>query len=274
MLDRGLWISWYPAQRTRSLLLMAARELHTAHAEAAALSLGGTLQVREDRSAAAHPAYERSAAPKGADYILIFGAESAHAFSKGSTRYERRTSKLDANLTDEDRHMLACASASACHHGGGRSYRRAGGRNTQGTDLELRDSTPEFQRPATGGRGRTAVVVCGLAHGGHGQAARMLVFLTSGWAKHLLVLYEFTSLADPRAKHLPSMRELYPAQMKWTEEWIPKLTHTPGIAGRGGKNPAREPPIVPVNGAPQRRAVAANPPFRAPVSTLVCPFRG
>ena len=48
---------------------------------------------------------------------------------------------------------------------------------------------------------------------------------TSGWAKHL-VLYEFTSLAD-RAKHLPSMRALYPAQMKWTEEWIPKLTHTP-----------------------------------------------
>jgi hypothetical protein len=39
-------------------------------------------------------------------------------------------------------------------------------------------------------------------------------------------MYEFTSV-EARAQILPTMRTLYPEEMQWTEDWIPKLTHAP-----------------------------------------------
>ena len=85
MLDRGLWISWYNLPqdgRDRYFswlhesyiprMLKQPRFLWAAHYKSAKIAPLPHIRHTSD-----------PAVPKGADYILIFGAESAHAFSKG-----------------------------------------------------------------------------------------------------------------------------------------------------------------------------------------------
>lgn len=233
MLDRGLWISWYNLPqdgRDRYFswlhesyiprMLKQPRFLWAAHYKSAKIAPLPHIRHTSD-----------PAVPKGADYILIFGAESAHAFSKGVDAFTKGApSKLDANLTDEDRHMLGLRigeriviTAEEDRIDGPEAGTRKGLISSPGIQLGSFNAQPQaVEDELLSWYADWRMEAMGKLPGCVGM--RKLVS-TSGWAKHL-VLYEFTSLAD-RAKHLPSMRELYPAQMKWTEEWIPKLTHTP-----------------------------------------------
>ena len=150
---------------------------------------------------------------------------------KGSKRSRKaRPSKLDADLTDEDRRMRAMRigeriviTAEEDRAEGPEAATRKGMTGSPGIQLgSFNAGPPEVEDELLSWYADWRMEAMSKLPGCVG--VRKLVSV-SGWAKHL-VLYEFTSL-DDRAKNLPKMRDLYPEQMKWTEEWIPKLTHTP-----------------------------------------------
>lgn len=233
MTDRGLWISWYnlpDAGRERYFswlhesyiprMLKKPRFLWAAHYKSAKMPPLPHIRHTSDATV-----------PKGNDYILIFGAESAHAFSKGVEAFTKgATSKLDADLTDEDRRMRAMRigeriviTAEEDRAEGPEAATRKGMTGSPGIQLgSFNAGPPEVEDELLSWYADWRMEAMSKLPGCVG--VRKLVSV-SGWAKHL-VLYEFTSL-DDRAKNLPKMRDLYPEQMKWTEEWIPKLTHTP-----------------------------------------------
>ena len=233
MNDRGIWISWYnlpEAGRERYIswvhgtyipkILKKPGVLWGAHYANTKVQPGPHIRHTTDPSV-----------PTGNDFVLMFGAETSHAFSKGVAAFTKGAqSKLGADLDATDREMLSM---------------RAGERVVIATE-EARVQGPE----AGTRRGLTPspCIQLGSFNGGTPEvedellawyadwrmealsklpgcvAMRKLVSV-SGWAKHL-VIYEFTSV-EARAQNLAGMRSLYPEEMKWTEEWIPKLTHAP-----------------------------------------------
>ena len=232
MVDRGLWISWYnlPDEGRDGYLswlygsyiprmLEKPRFLWAAHYASSRTPPMAHIRHTTD-----------PAVPTGNDYVLIFGAESAHAYSRGVEAYTRGApGKLEAGLSGSDRKMLAM---------------RIGERVAITTDEERIDG-PEA-RP--GELAPSPCIQLGSYNGGSSAVedelmawyadwrmdamsrlpgcVRMRKMLSvSGWAKHL-VMYEFTSL-QARALNLPALRDLYPEQTRWTEQWIPKLTHAP-----------------------------------------------
>src|SRR5689334_5224645 len=110
MQDRGIWISWYnvpDASRERYLtwlhgtyipkILSKPGVLWAAHYLNTKVTPGPHIRHTQD-----------PAVRTGNDYVLMFGAETAHAFSKGVEAFTKGSpSKLVADLTAADREMLA-----------------------------------------------------------------------------------------------------------------------------------------------------------------------
>jgi hypothetical protein len=110
MTDKGLWISWYnlPNDGREGYLawlyenyipgmLKKPGFLWAAHYASAKIKPGPHVRHTQD-----------SSVPTGNDYVLMFGAETPHAFSQGTAAFTKGApSKLHAHLTDADRKMLA-----------------------------------------------------------------------------------------------------------------------------------------------------------------------
>jgi hypothetical protein len=234
-LDRALWISWYD-------LPEAGRDAHLSWVHGAylpkLLKRPGYLWAGHFRSEAQAPAAgvpagapgrlrrtDDPAVPTGNTYILIIGAENAHAFAHPVPR------KLHSELAKDDQKMLAMRVGERVNiftdeHGvggpeaGKRDPKAAlspciqlGSFNAGSADEEeLLDWYANWRLPSMN---RLAGCV----------GIRKLVSV-SGWAKHG-VLYEFVSLAA-RNKHFPDHEKANPEMDAWTDRLVRKLAHAPG----------------------------------------------
>ncbi|MEQ1776350.1 MAG: hypothetical protein ABL891_21425 [Burkholderiales bacterium] len=176
----------------------------------------------------------------GNDYILLFGGESTHAFSRDALSFARGTTdRWTAQFSDEDKKMLA-----------------------QRTDVRVSIMTEEVrvQGPECGKReglrmpapciqlgsynGPTAEIeeellawyadyrMASLSKMPGCVAMRKMVGVV-GWNKHG-VMYEFLSLEARRAA-VASVPVLYPEMEAWTNISVPKLVHafgSPHVAER------------------------------------------
>jgi hypothetical protein len=233
-LDRGLWISWYdlPAEGRDAYLSW----LHGTYIPRI-LKQPGVLWAAHYTSDKVPPAShlrhtDDPAVPAGNDYVLLFGADTAHAFSRGADAYLRQApARLHAGLTDADRKMLS---------------QRIGERVCIMAEVARRDG-PEVER-SDGKPGLSPCVQIGTFNIGSMEdenemlawyadwrfdalgklpgcvRIRQLVSV-SGWAKHG-VLYEFISRPE-RDAHFPHLRKMYPAEGAWSDRATPKLLHAP-----------------------------------------------
>ena len=234
-MDRALWISWYDLpDNGRDAYLSWLHGTHmknivkrpgvlwAAHfkSEAAPIQSGvprgshGRLRHTDD-----------PAVPTGNAYILLFGAETAHAFADPPPR------QMHAELSQEDQKMLAS---------------RQRERVNIFTEEDREDGKDAARREE-----KAALSPCiQLGSFGAGTAdeddlmawyaqvrlpsmnqlpgcvAIRKMVSVSGWAKHG-VLYEFVSLAE-RAKHFPDHDKNKPEWAAWTDRLVRKLLHAPG----------------------------------------------
>ena len=233
-MDRGLWITWYnlPAQGRDAYLAW----LHGTYIPKI-LKKPGVLYAAHYTSDKVPPASrlrhtDDSSVPAGNDYILIFGGETAYAFSKGADAYlNQGPPKLHTDLSDADKGMLAmrigervCIMTEVARRAGPEAHRREG-------ELAL---SPCIQ-VGTFNAGNTEVEDELLAWYADWRSdalgklpgcvgIRQLVSV-SGWAKHG-VLYEFLS-RQARDAHFPQLRKMYPAEGVWSDRAVPKLLHAP-----------------------------------------------
>jgi hypothetical protein len=232
-LDRALWVSWY--------------DLPDSGREAYLSWLHGTYMPKlVKRPGFLWAAHYRSVITPGAPpgggrlvhtkdpavgtgnaYIMLFGAEDAHAFAHPTPR------KLHAELPKEDQKMLAM---------------RVGERVNILTE-EARADGPDAKKRES----KAALSPCiqlGTVQSGpeDGDEDDLLAWYAqcrlpamtrlpgcvgvrktvsvSGWAKHS-VLYEFVSLAE-RNKHFPDHEKGHPEDEAWTDRLVRKLLHAPG----------------------------------------------
>ena len=234
MTDKGLWISWHnlPTEGREAHL----KWLHESYIPDM-LKKPGFLWAAHYASARIKPgAHVRhttdTAVPAGNDYVLMFGAESAHAFSKGTDAFIKgAASKLDSHLVDNDRKMLAmrigervCITTDEARANGPESKAR-GATLTPGPCIQLgsfNGSTIAAEDELLSWYADWRMAALSKLPGCIGIRKMVSV---SGWAKHI-VLYEFTSL-EARAKNLPTLNDLYPDMIEWTAKAVPKLIHAP-----------------------------------------------
>jgi hypothetical protein len=234
-MDRALWISWYDLPEAgRDGYLSWLRELyvprilqqpgvlwaaHYASEENVVPLGGGKGRVSHTRS---------DAVPSGDRFILIFGAEEAHAFTDPAPR------QLHARLPEHDRKLLAM---------------RTGERMNLMVE-EARAHGPEAGRPEY----QVSLAPC-IQLGSFNAASpededelatwytqwrlpsmknvpgcvrvRKLVSV-AGWAKHAC-LYEFTSVAT-RNEHFVHYETPYPEMEAWSKRVAKNLVHAPGSA--------------------------------------------
>lgn len=234
-MDRALWISWYDLpDNGRDAYLKWAHDTYIpklikhpgflwgAHFK----SESEPIQSGVPRGAPGRLRHtDDPAVPTGSVYILIFGAENAHAFGNPTPR------KLHAALSKEDQKMLAM---------------RIGERVNIFTDEN------QIGGPEAGKRDpKAALSPCiqlGSFNAGSADEDEILAWYTqwrlpsmnklpgcvgirklvsvSGWAKHG-VLYEFVSL-DARNKHFPDHEKANPEMDAWTDRLVRQLVHAPG----------------------------------------------
>ena len=232
-MDRGNWITWYnlPAEGRDAYLswlhgtyipklLKKPGFLYAAHYASAKVAPSPLIPHTSDRSV-----------PTGCDYMLIFGAETAHAFSKGADAFIRGApSKLHADLSETDRKMLSmrigervCITTEEARADGPEASQRQGklvlgpciqlgSFNVKSCDLEDEWLSwyADWRMSALGNLPECIGI-------------RKLVSV-SGWAKHI-VIYEFTSL-QARNENLPKLKDLYPEMITWKEKAVANLIHT------------------------------------------------
>lgn len=234
-MDRALWISWYdladadreayfqwlqqryiPQRLAQSGFLWAAHFKSEVNPRMSGVPLGeeGRLRHTDD-----------PALPKGNAYILIFGAETPHAFANPTP------GKLHAGLAQEDRAMLA----------------RRGGERVNIMIAEDRVDGPDAgaRKP---GAALSPCIQLGSFNPGSADEEEIMAWYAqwrlpslsklpgsvgmrklvsvAGWAKHG-VLYEFTSLAA-RNEHFPDHEQANPEMAAWTDRFVRKLLHAPG----------------------------------------------
>ena len=228
MLDRGLWITWYglPADRRDEYLSW----LHGTYIPRV-LKRPGILWAAHYVNDAGIAPVSRvrhttdATVPTGNDYILLFGAENAHAFANPIP------AKFHAELPREDQEMLSLRIGERVNifteeaRTDGPAARQREGEmalapciqlgsfnagSYQGED-ELFAWYAEFRLPSM----RTLPGCLGI---------RKLVSV-SGWAKHG-VLYEFVSAAA-REEHFRAHERSNPEMEAWTARLVPTLVHAP-----------------------------------------------
>jgi hypothetical protein len=234
MTDRGLWISWYNlrAEDRDSYLAW----LHGTYIPKI-LKKPGVLWAAHYTSDKVPPLKhlrhtKDPKVPAGNDYLLFFGGETAHAFSKGSAHFMRGAPvKLHTDLTDEDGKMLSkrvgervCIMTEVARRAGPEAAKREGEYLTApciqiGT---FNEETTEVEDETLAWYADWRMEALGNLPGCVG--IRQMVS-ASGWAKHG-VLYEFVSRAA-RDAHFPRLKDIYPAEQTWSEKCIPNLLHAP-----------------------------------------------
>ncbi len=232
--DRGFWISWYdlPKEQTDQYI----EWLHGSYIPKV-LKRPGLLWAAHYKTLLTDPRghmhrTKDPTVPTGSDYILIFGAQDTAAFTKGRDHFlEGGTSKLDADLTAEDKAMLAL---------------RQGQRQCVMTD-EMRVYGPKGKPPgnfmAPGGCVQLGSFNCLPEHeeqllswyadyrlpavSGEPDFIGARKFLcTTGWVKHV-IMYEFPS-REGRQRVQAEVDRKYPDGGDWTHSFIAAaLVHAP-----------------------------------------------
>lgn len=233
-IDRGLWVRYYNLPEVGREAYMT--WLHGTYIPKI-LKVPGVLWGAHYQSEKVPPASRLlhttdPAVLKGADFLLIFGGESAHTFSKGTAFYlNSAPGRFEAGLTDEDRTMLAMQreervliTTEVARRVGPEAATREG-RLAPPPCIQL----GTFNGSSTATEDEMLAWYADWRFDALGRlpgcvAIRQLVSV-SGWAKHG-VLYEFTSRAG-RDSHFPRMRELYPAEGKWSNHAVVNLMHSP-----------------------------------------------
>lgn len=171
--------------------------------------------------------------PNGDDYIMLFGAETAHVFTKDARSFAQNTTdRFTATLSAHDIAMLALrrserkailteearvdgpeAKMRAADQGPA-PYIQLGSFNAAPVDVEeeLLAWYADWRMQALGQT--------------RGCVSLRKYVSTVGWAKHS-VLYEFTSRAT-RDSGMASLPSRYPEMEAWSARCIPKLVHAPG----------------------------------------------
>jgi hypothetical protein len=232
-MDRGFWISWYDlpgddSERYVAWLhgsyipkILSKPGVHWgSHFKTAQTASGGHMHRTKDPSV-----------PNGSDYVLVFGGESTATFTKGREAFlENAPAKLDRDLTTEDKAMLALRQGERqcvlteeirVHANGSKPsgdtmppgpYIQLGSFNCpRESEEQLLAWYADFRLPAV----QSAPNFIG---------ARKLL-ATHGWVKHV-IMYEFTS-RDGREKAQQEVERRFPDGIRWTETFIPALTHAP-----------------------------------------------
>lgn len=232
MADRGLWVTWYdlPAEGRDAHLawlhgtyipkmLKQPGVLHAAHYANAKVPPNPILRHTTDASV-----------PTGNDYILFFGAETPHAFTKGWQHFGKgATPRLEQGLTEEDRRMLAMRVSERVailieeNRGIGPEAGRREGEYTLAPCIQIGSfNAPGCEDELLSWYGDWRIPALSKLPGC--MAIRKTVSV-SAWAKHI-VLYEFASL-EARAENMPKLAKQYPEERKWSDGFTPKLVHAP-----------------------------------------------
>jgi hypothetical protein len=232
-MDRGFWISWYdlPTERVEPYLawlhgsyipkiLSKPGVLWGAHYKTLQTASGGHMHRTKDPTV-----------PNGSDYVLVFGGESTTTFTKGRDAFLRNEpAKLDLDLSADDKAALAlrlgerqCVPTEEIRvHANGRKpsgdimkpgpYIQLGSFNCpRESEEQLLAWYADFRLPAVQGAPEFI-------------GARKLL-ATSGWVKHV-IMYEFTS-RNGRELAQKEVERRFPDGIRWTETFIPALTHAP-----------------------------------------------
>jgi hypothetical protein len=234
-LDRALWITWYD-------LPQAQREVYLDWLQASyvprVLERRGVLWAAHFRSEAnprqsGVPAgapgrlrhTDDPAVPCGNAYILLFGAEDAHAFA------DPAPSEYHAGLPERDRAMLAARR-------GARSCLFTEEARADGPECALRDRaqalSPCIQLGSfNAGSADDEEILAWYARWRLPAMRRLAgcvgirkLVSVCGWAKHG-VLYEFASL-EARDRYFPDHEKAHPEMEAWTDRLVRKLLHAPG----------------------------------------------
>jgi len=234
-MDRGLWISWYD-------LPTAGRDAYLSwlHGEyiPRILQRPGILYAAHYESARVPPKYDHNtddpSVPAGNDFVLIFGGESAHVFTRSAEGYVKGTPDkyyFQACLSENDKAMLqtrmgerVCVTTEQARTDGPAAKQRTGelalapciqlgSFNAQSVDVE-----DEWLAWFADWRLQALSKTPGCI------GMRKLVSVR-GWAKHL-VLYEFESM-QARNGYAPYLKKMYPEMVAWTERATMKLVHAP-----------------------------------------------
>ena len=238
-MDRGLWITWYNLPTANQSAYLS--WLHDAYIPRI-LNKPGVLWAAHYASHH-EPVNDRSVSrlvhhtddpsvPAGNDFVLLFGGETAHVFSKGADMYlHHAPSRLHADLSEADMKMLAM---------------RSGERVSVMTEVARTDG-PEANH-LKDKLGPSACIQLGTFNVGNtewedellawfsgwrfdalaklpGSVRLRQMVSVSGWAKHG-VLYEFLS-REGRNSHFPHLRKMYPVEGAWSDRVVPKLLHAP-----------------------------------------------
>ena len=172
--------------------------------------------------------YAQEPVPTGNDFILLFGAESAHTFAPPAP------GQRDTSIDENDLAMLAQRREArinlfveeACVDGPAAAQRRRGtelGACIQLGSFNTRSVEAENGLMAWYAHNRLP----GLSKTPGCIGVRKLVSV-AGWAKHG-VLYEFTS-KDEREKYFRAYENKDPAMAAWTDSLRRSLIHAPGSA--------------------------------------------
>ena len=232
MADRGLWVTWYDLPEKDKdahlawlhgtyipRMLKKPGFLHAAHYANGKVPPNPILRHTTDKSV-----------PTGNDYILIFGAETAHAFTRGWQSFAKGTaSRLEEGLTAEDRGMLAMRTGERVGflteeaRGNGPDAGKREGEYTLAPCIQIGSfQAPDCEDELMSWYGDWRIPA--LSKLPSCIAIRKLVS-ASAWAKHV-VLYEFTSF-EARHENIGKLATLYPEEIKWTSGFTSKLLHAP-----------------------------------------------
>jgi hypothetical protein len=232
--DSAIWVTWYD-------LPEAVREEHLAWVhrtyapkilERTGLSWAAHYAC-EKKTVHAHPYPGRFATdiPGGGEYLLLFGAEDAHAFARPVPR------KLHASLPEEDQARLR--ERASARSGIFIEQARADGPDAGTRDpaaalspciqlgslnLKAYDDEEEMLDWYANWRMPSMQKLPGCV------GIRKLVSVT-GWAKHG-ALYEFASI-EARNRNFLGYESAYPQMDAWSNSLIPRTVHAPGSAHVG-----------------------------------------
>lgn len=174
-----------------------------------------------------------AAVPDGNDYIVLFGGENSHAFSRDAASFARGTvNRFAAQLSETDNRMLSMRSGvrvsimteEARVHGP--ECGRREGLRLPAPCIQLgsfNGPVPEVEEELLAWYADWRMAALSKLPGCLGM--RKMVSPV-GWARHG-VMYEFLSL-DARNAGMAEVARLYPEMEAWTHACVPRLVHAPG----------------------------------------------
>ena len=233
-MDRALWIHWYnlPGNDAGFLQWMHGTWMPKMLANPGVL-WAAHYEVDKKPTPPRVKHTSDPAVGNGNDYILIFGAESTHAFARDAASfYKGSVDRFAAQQSAEDKAMLVkrtgvrvAIMSEEARVFGNESGRREG-RRLPAPCIQLgsfNGPTPEIEEELLAWYADWRMSALAKLPGCLGM--RKLVG-TVGWNKHG-VMYEFLSL-EHRIKGMAELSRLYPEQVAWTEVCVRKLVHAPG----------------------------------------------